>query len=181
MVEIRCPADCVHLGAAQKHPAAVVRRQQEHDLGTLMETMGRRLSELQLQVFFLLASVIVRFRPEGLLRVTDADVVDGAGAMATSLEAASHGIIAEVAATTPVGEGLRRQFDSLLVELGQGGGARYAGDAAEVLRGIERGARHEPRGVGDGAASYLALLARVLPPPPADEPPAPPPSPIILP
>jgi len=179
-VEIRCPADCPYLASAQKHPAAVVRRQQELDLSTLIASMGRRLSEPQLQIFFLLASVIVRYRPEGLVTLADSDVADAAGAMAGTLEAAGRGLIAEIAGASPVSEGLRRQIDGLLAELGKGAGARYARDATEVLRGIERGARHESSGIAEGSGDYLTLLRRVLPPPPGDEP-APAASPIIIP
>lgn len=170
LVEIQCPADCPHLASAQKHPAAAVRRQQEHDLSTLIGSMGRRLSEPQLQIFFLLASVIVRHRPEGLVSLADADVADAAGAMAGTLEAAGRGLIAEIAGASPVSEGLRRRLDALLAEVGEGAGARYAGDAAEVLRGIERGAKHEAQGIGEADDSYLALLRRVMPPLPAEDP-----------
>jgi len=179
LVEIHCPADCPHLASAQRHPAAIVRRQQELDLTTLIASMGRRLTEPQLQIFFLLASVIVRHRPDGPVTLADADVADAAGAMAGTLEAAGRGLIAEIAGSSPVSEGLRRQMDALLAEVGKGAGARYAGDAAEVLRGVERGARHEAPAVGDERDSYLALLRRVLPPP-ADEA-SPAPSPIIIP
>ena len=88
--------------------------------------------------------------------------------MAGTLEAASRGLIAELAAPSPVSEGLRRQLDGLLAELGKGGGARYAQDAAEVLRGIERGASHQAPGLGSGPSDYLTLLRRVMPPPPDD-------------
>jgi hypothetical protein len=130
--------------------------------------MGRRLTEMQLQLFFLLGSVIVRHRPEGPVTLADTDVAEAASAMAGTLEAAGRGLIAELAASSPVSEGLRRQLDGVLAELGKGGGARYALDAAEVLRGIERGASHAAPGVGSGAVDYLALLRRVLPPPPED-------------
>lgn len=180
LVEIRCPSDCPYLEGAQRHPAAVVRKQQEQDLTVLIGSMGRRLSEVQLQLFFLLGSVIVRYRPEGLVTLADTDVAEAAAAMAGTLEAAGHGLIAELAAPSPIGEGLRRQFDALLAELGKGGGARYAQDAAEVLRGIERGASHGAPGVGSGAVDYLTLLQRVLPPPPEDQR-EPAPSSIIIP
>ena len=89
-------------------------------------------------------------------------------------------LIAELRGTSPVSEGLRRQLDALLAELGTGAGARYARDAVDVLRGIERGAKHEDSRVGDGSGVYLALLRRVLPPPP-DEKPEASSSPIIIP
>jgi hypothetical protein len=180
LVEIRCPSDCPYLEGAQRHPAAVVRKQQELDLTVLIGSMGRRLSEGQLQLFFLLGSVIVRYRPDGLVTLADADVAEAAAAMAGTLEAASRGLIAELAAPSPVSEGLRRQLDGMLAELGKGGGARYAEGAAEVLRGIERGASHAAPGLGTGATDYLTLLQRVLPPPPEDRQ-EPTPSSIIIP
>ena len=158
----------------------MVRKQQEHDLTVLIGSMGRRVSDVQLQLFFLLGSVIVRYRPEGLVTLADSDVAEAAAAMAGTLEAASRGLIAELAAPSPVSEGLRRQLDGLLAELGKGGGARYAQDAAEVLRGIERGASHQAPGLESSPIEYLTLLRRVLPPPP-DEGRAPTPSSIIIP
>jgi hypothetical protein len=180
LVEIRCPADCVYLEASQKHPAAVVRKQQELDLGILIGAMGRRPSDLQLQLFFVLSSLIVRYRPEGLVTLADADVADATAAMASTLEAAGNGVIAQLPGGNPVSEGLRRQIDEFLAEIGKGGGSRFGREAAEVLRAIERGARHDAPGVGAEANAYLTLLARVLPPP-AEDAPARPNSPIILP
>lgn len=174
LVEIRCPSDCTYLEASQRHPAAVVRRQQEQDLSTLMVSMGQRLSELQLHTFFLIASVIVRHTPDGLAPLADSDVADAAEAMAGTLEAAGHGLIAELQSTSATGEPLRRQIKDLLMEIGKGGGSRFERDAAIVLRGIERGARHVGEGPGgagwDGPMAYLELLRRVLPPPPEERP-----------
>jgi hypothetical protein len=166
--------------AGQKHPAAVVRRQQEHDIGVLIGAMGRRPSELQLQLFFLLASVIVRYRPDGLVSLGDGDVADAAAAMAGTLEAAGNGVIAELPGGNAVSEGLRRKLDAFLAEAGQGGGSRFGREAAEVLRAIERGARHHAPGAAADPTSYLTLLARLVPPP-AEEAPARATSPIIFP
>lgn len=141
--------------------------------------MSVRLSELQLQLFFLLASLIVGYRPEGIVRLADADVADAAGAMATTLEAADGGLIAQVAGTSQVSEGLRRQMDTLIAELGKQTGSGFAREAAVVLRGIERGAQHQSPGIGPSESSYLDLLRRVLPPP-AEEQGAGPGSPILL-
>jgi hypothetical protein len=180
LVEIRCPADCVHLLAGQKHPAAVVRRQQEHDITVLIGAMGRRPSELQLQLFFLLVGIIVRHQPDGLVVLGDGDVADAAAAMAGTLEAAGHGVIAELPGGNPISEALRRKMDAFLAEVGKGSGSRFGREAAEVLRAMERGARHEAPGVGTGPTAYLTLLARLLPPS-AEESPARATSPIILP
>jgi hypothetical protein len=180
LVEIRCPADCAYLDAAQKHPAAVVRRQQEHDLAIVIGALGQRPSEMQLQLFFLLGALIRGHRPDGLTSLSDADVADAAAAMAATLEAASRGVIAELAAGNPVSEGLRRKIDGFLAEVGKGGGSRFGRDAAAVLRAVERGARHEAPGVGQDAKAYLTLLGRILPPAPEPEP-AKPASSLIIP
>jgi hypothetical protein len=180
LTEIRCPADCPYLDAAQKHPAAIVRRQQEHDIAILIGAMGRRPSEMQLQLFFLVASLVLRYRPDGLMTLADADVADAAAAMAGTLEAAGRGVIAELAGTNAVSEGLRRNIDGFLAEIGKSGGPGFGRQAAEVLRAIERGARHEAPGLGTEPNPYLALLARIMPPPPEEQV-ASPASPIIIP
>jgi hypothetical protein len=166
-VVIRCPADCRYLDAGQRHPAAVVRKQQEHDLGVLVGSLGQRFTEGQLRLFFLLGSVVARYRPDGLATLTDADVAEAAAAMAGTLEAAGSGLIARLTGASSISEGLRRQLDATLAELGKDAGAGFAQDAAQVLRGLERGAAHVAPGVvGSGPRDYIDVLTRVLPPPP---------------
>ncbi len=157
-----------------------MRRQQTADLTTLLAAMNVPPTELQLQLFFILASLIVRHQPDGIARLTDADVADAADAMASTLEAADGGLIAQVPASTPNGEGLRRKFDEILAEIGKSGGARFARDTADVLRGIERGARHESAGIEAAEEAYLTVLRRLLPPPAEARADAPA-SPIIMP
>ena len=163
LVEIRCPSDCTFLGASQKHPAAVVRKQQEHDIAVLIGALGHRPTELQLQLFFLIGSVIVRYRPDGFMTLGDGDVADAAAAMAGTLEAAGRGVIAELPGGNPVSEGLRRQIDGFLAEVGRRAGPSFGRQAAEVLRAMERGARHDAPSVGAEATAYLAVLRRILP------------------
>lgn len=182
LVEIQCPSDCPYLEAAERHPAAAVKRQQEHDLGILMSTLGR-LSQGQLQLFFLLQSVVIRFKPEGgLLRLVDADVAEAAAALASTFETAERGVVYEHRSASPLAEELRQALGGFLAEIGKGGGSRFEREAALILRGIERGARHEAQGLEAGDASYLGLVGRVLrerpgarpdrpaTPPPSDEP-----------
>ena len=93
-------------------------------------------------------------------------MAEAAAAMAGTLEAASRGIIAQLPGPSPVSGSLRRQLDDLLVEVGRGAGARFGVEAAEVLRGIERGARDAapgsvaapglPGAAGQGAAAHPA-------------------------
>ncbi len=161
LTEIKCPPTCIYLESAHKHPAAAVRRQTEQDLTLLMGALGR-VSEPQLQLFFLIQTFIARFTPETGTPVVDSDVADAAGAIASGLETASRGVVYEPQASSPVGEALRRELKALLARVGRGGGTRFDTEAAEVLRGIERGAKHEPPAIGAGPVDYLTLVARVL-------------------
>lgn len=169
IVEIACPATCVYLKAAHRHPAAVVRRQHELDIAALMMALGR-VAEPQLQLFFLIQAQISRFKPEGFGRLLDADVAEAAGALASTLETAGRGVLYEHRATSVVADALRRELKALLEQAGRGGGSRFEREAAEVLRGIERGARHDAPGIGTGPEDYLLLVARVLQEPPAATP-----------
>lgn len=161
IVEISCPEDCRHLEAGQKHPAAVVKRQIDKDVTVLMTSMGR-LSEQQLQLFFLLQSIIVGFKPDGLARVLDIDVAQATGALAQSLETASRGLIYDEATSSAIAEGLRKELRQIVDELTKSGGARAGQEVAPVLRGIERGARHEGGLLDAQPTAYLDLVGRVL-------------------
>jgi hypothetical protein len=166
LVEIGCPEDCRYLEAAQRHPAAVIKRQIDQDLGILMTTIGR-LSEQQLQLLFVLQSMVLSYKPDGLARLTDADVAQATGALAASLETSSKGLIFEEPAASVPAEGLRRAIKPMLDEITKGGGARVEREVAFVLRGIERGARHEGGHIADGETTYLELVGRVFRHPPS--------------
>src|SRR5258705_13771202 len=97
LIEIQCPEDCVYLASAREHPAAIVRRQQEHDIDILMPTL-QGLTERQHQLFFLFQSLIARHTPEGFARLLDDDVAEAAGAVASPLQTAARGVIYEHAA-----------------------------------------------------------------------------------
>jgi hypothetical protein len=161
LVEIDCPEDCRFLESAQRHPAAVVRRQIDHDLSLLMSTLGR-LSEAQLQLFFLLQSLVLSYKPEGLGRITDADVAVATGALASSLESASKGVIFDESLASTPAEGLRRALKPAIEEITKGGGARAEREVAMVLRGVERGAKHEGGHIPEGESAYLELVGRVF-------------------
>ena len=161
LVEIACPEDCRFLESSQRHPAAVVKRQIDHDLSLLMTTVGR-LSEQQLQLFFVLQSMILSYQPEGIGRISDIDVAGATGALAGTLETASKGVIFDEALASIPAEGLRRALKPGIDELAKGGGARASREVAIVLRSIERGARHEGGSIPDGDTGYLDLVGRVF-------------------
>jgi hypothetical protein len=182
LVEIRCPSTCVYLASAREHPAAVVRRRQEQDVARLIPSI-QGLTERQYQLFFLLQSVITRHTPEGFVRLTDADVADAAGALASTLETAARGVIYEHAPASAPAQSLLTALKILLDELEKKRVAIYDAEVAIVLRAIERGARTVAR-PGEGDREYLDLLRRLVDAtagPASAEEPAAAPSPLILP
>lgn len=161
LVEIQCTDDCRYLDAAHRHPAAVVKRQIDRDVAVLMSSIGR-LSEQQLQLFFLLQSMVLSYKPEELVRLTDTDVALATSALANSLETASKGLIFEEASASAPAESLRRALKPVVEEVTKAGGSRAEREVAIVLRGIARGARHEGGLIPDGETSYLELVGRVF-------------------
>jgi hypothetical protein len=161
LVEIQCTEDCRYLESGQRHPAAVVKRQIDRDVTVLMASVGR-LSEQQLQLFFLLQSMVLSYKPEGLARLVDNDVALAAGALAGSIETASKGVIFEESTASVVAEGLRRAIKPVLEEITKNSGSRAEREVAIVLRAMERGAKHEGGHIPDGETSYLELVGRVF-------------------
>ena len=161
LVEINCPAACVHLVAAREHPAAVVKRQQERDVAALLPTVSD-LTERQHQLFFLFHTAIARHTPEGFARLNDSDVADAAGALAATLETAARGVIYEHASESVVGQRLAADLKAMLEEMRQHGATVYDAEAAIVLRAIEQGARDTRTRVESTPDAYLSLIARLL-------------------
>ena len=164
LVEIPCPDDCPYLSVAREHPASAVKQQQERDVAVLLPSING-LTERQHQLFFLFHAVIARYVPEGLARLTDADVADAAAAMAATLETAAKGVIYEHQATTVPGRKLLADMNVMLTDLRARGVTVFDREAAMTLRAIERGAR-ETGGPDKGPAgtdtAYLVLMARLL-------------------
>jgi hypothetical protein len=178
LVEVPCPADCRHLAAGRTHPPAVMKRQHEADLRLLMERVGR-LTEGQMQVFFLIQSYLLRPSPAGAPRLIDAEVADAASALAATFETASRGVIFQHQARTPAGQRIVRELGEVLADVGKGGGTRFEREVAEVLRAVERAAGTSGDDLSD-SRRYLDLVSRVLRQSASEEPTQSPPT-IILP
>src|SRR4026207_666456 len=116
LTEIQCPDDCVYLTSAREHPAAVVKRQQEHDFAILLPTL-QGLTERQHQLFFLFQSVIARHTPEGFSRLLDDDVAEAAGAGAATLGTGARGVIYEHAAPSRPGQRLASEMKAMLADM----------------------------------------------------------------
>src|SRR5688500_8311057 len=156
LTEIDCPDTCAHLGAARAHPAAVVRKQQERDVATILPQL-KRLTERQYQLFFLFHTLIARHTPEGLARLLDVDVADAAAAVAATLETAARGVIYEHAPPTLPAQRLASELRTMLKEMRDSGATVFDREAALVLRAIEDGARDST-----GGTAYLEVIGRLL-------------------
>jgi len=166
LTEIQCPSDCGYLASAREHPAAVVRRQQEHDVATLLPTI-RHLTERQYQLFFLFQTLVARHVPEGFARLVDDDVADAAGTFAATLETASRGVIYEHPPKSLLAQRLITEMKTLLEEMKKQGATAYDREVAIALRAIEQGAQEiggagPPRAESRGDTAYLDLVARLL-------------------
>ena len=94
LVQIQCPSDCAWLASAREHPPAVAVRQQQRDVGLLVQFM-RDFSQRQSQLFFLINTFLVRYEPPELQPLIDDDVAEAAAALAATFETASRGVIYE--------------------------------------------------------------------------------------
>jgi hypothetical protein len=184
LVEIPCPNDCVYLAAAREHPAAATLRQQEHDLRFLAELM-RDLSERQSQVLFLLATWLLRYNPPQLQALIDDDIAEAAGALASTFETASRGVIYEHQPASLAAARLATALKAVLGEAGKGAPSSFERDAAVVLRRLEEAARSLHAVDEPNRRALLDLLGRMIRRPdgdaPSDDPEAPEPSRLIVP
>jgi hypothetical protein len=161
LVQIQCPSDCAWLASARDHPPAVVVRQQQRDLGLVMQFM-RDFTERQSQLFFLLTTFLVRYEPPELHAIIDDDVAEAATALASTYETASRGVIYEHRPASLPAERLAGALKPLLAEAGQGGGSSFERDAATVLRRAceaVHGLREQQPGQH---RAFLDLLGRVI-------------------
>lgn len=161
LVEIQCPADCSWLASAREHPPAVVVRQQQRDVGLLVQFL-RDFSRRQSQLFLLIATFLVRYEPPELQPLIDEDVAEAAGAMASTYETESRGVIYEHRPASVAAERLATALKQVLAAAGQGAGSAFDRDAAVVLRRIEESVRDAHAIDPANRRALLAVLGRVI-------------------
>ena len=157
LVEIACPSDCPWLASAREHPPAVIVRQQQRDLGLLVQFM-RDLNRRQSQLFFLINSFINGYQPQDLHAPIDDDVIEAADALAATYETASRGVIYEHRPQSLPAERLVTALKPLLADAGKGLGSAFERDAAVVLRRIGTAARDVRKQDAQNARTFLDLL-----------------------
>jgi len=167
VAEIACPPDCGYLAAARAHPAAVVQRQQDRDLGFLMPRVGA-LTEAQYRLFLFAQAVVLQQAKDAMPAPIDADVADAAAAVAATLETARKGIIYEHQAASVPAQRLASELTRVVQDLVQRAGAdaaRLERDAALALRGLERVAREAEKDARDETRpdrSWFAAATRLM-------------------
>jgi hypothetical protein len=167
LVEIKCPADCVWLASAREHPPAAVVRQQQRDRGLLMPLMID-FSERQAELFFLISAFLVRYEPPELQPLFDEDVAEGVGALASTFETASRGVIYEHRASSIPAERLAAALKPALAEMGRNLGSAFERDAAGVLRRMATLASEVRTAEPENRRAFVEMLRRfvsALPPP----------------
>lgn len=169
LVEIKCPADCVWLASAREHPPAAVVRQQQRDWALMMPLMVD-FTEQQAELFFVLASLILRYEPPELQALFDEDVEEGLGALASTFETASKGLIYEHRAESLSAERLATALKPALAEIGRGSGTAFERDASSVLRRMASLAGEVRAAEPGNRRAFLDLLRRMVTAfPPPDE------------
>jgi len=165
LVEIHCPPDCVYLSSAKAHPAAVVQRRQDRDLGFLLPLVSK-LTETQYRLVVLFQSVIVRHAASAMPPVYDADIAEASAAVAATLETSRKGIIYEHQAVSAPAQRLTaelRQVVDDIIKQNTTQQSRIERDAGVAFRAIEEGARQaESALAGDESPVYLKLLGRIF-------------------
>ena len=161
LVEINCPSDCVWLASAREHPPAVAVRQQQRDRALLMPLM-LDFTERQAELFFLVASFIVRYEPPEFQPLFDEDVEEGVGALASTFETAARGVIYDHRASSLPAERLSSALKPALAEMGRRFGTAFERDAAGVLRRIATLAHDVRAQEPANRRAFLELLRRIV-------------------
>jgi len=133
LVEINCPSDCVWLASAREHPPAAAVRQQQRDRSLLMPLMID-FSQPQAELFFLVSAFIVRYEPPELHPLFDEDVAEGVGALASTFETASRGVIYEHRAASIPGERLSMALKAAVDQRAHQLQIRFEAARAHVVR-----------------------------------------------
>jgi hypothetical protein len=136
-------------------------RQQQRDVTALVGYM-QDFSERQSQLFFLIATFLLRYEPPELHPLVDDDVAEASAAIAATFETASRGVIYEHRPNSLSAERLASELRPLLAKVSDQGGESARRDSAVVLRRVEAAAREVGRSVGGSRRAFIDLLGRVV-------------------
>jgi len=161
LIEIQCPSDCTWLASAREHPPAIAVRQQQRDMGLLLQFV-RDFSRRQSQLFLLVTTFIIRYEAPELQRPADEDVAEAMGALASTFETSSRGVIYEHRPASLTASHLMNALKPVLLEAGKGGGTPFERDAVLVLRRVAESVATVRASEPGNARAFLDLLGRVM-------------------
>jgi hypothetical protein len=121
------------------------------------------LTERQASVFLTFGAVTAHHRGELLQRLMDVDIAQAAGALASTLETSSRGIIYERQPASLPAARLMTELKTKVDEIVKSGGSALERDAAIALRRIEQGANAVVQ-VRPNTNEFQQALARVISP-----------------
>ena len=119
------------------------------------------LSDGQQRLFLLSLTLIHRFRGDGLEAARDVDVADAAGALASTYETESKGLIYEHRAGSLPAQRMATELRVVLDKVGREQPSAFVRDAAAVLRRLEQLARGAAKTAPGDPLFFLNLAGRV--------------------
>jgi len=119
------------------------------------------LSDGQQRLFLLSLTLIHRFRGDGLEAARDVDVADAAGALASTYETESKGLIYEHRAGSLPAQRMATELRVVLDKVGREQPSAFVRDAAAVLRRLEQLARGAAKTSPGDPLFFLNLVGRV--------------------
>jgi hypothetical protein len=161
LTQIPCPSDCTWLASAREHPSAVFVRQQQRDVGLLVQFM-RDFSQRQSQLFFLVTAFLVKYQPAELQPLIDEDVAEAANALAGTFETASRGVIYEHRPASLPAERLAAALKPAIAEAGRGAGSSFERDAGVVFRRVAEAVQDVRALDAANRRAFLDLLGCVI-------------------
>ena len=143
LVEIQCPDDCVYLPSAREHPAAVVKRQQEHDVAVLLPTIQRISPSGSTSCSFSFTRSSRVTSPRASPACVDEDVADAAARWPRRSKRRRAASSTSTRRNRRRRSGSRRAHGDARGDARQQGATVYDGEVAIALRAIEQGARDD--------------------------------------
>ena len=161
LTQIACPTDCPWLVSAREHPAAAVVKQQQRDIGLLMQMM-RDFDQRQSQLFLMVCTFLKKYPSSELQPLVDDDVAEAMGALASTYETAARGLIYEHRPASLPAERIVSTLRPVLANAGEGGGSAFERDVAVVLRRAEQAVREVRAADPDNRRAFIDFLIRVV-------------------
>jgi hypothetical protein len=153
----------------------MIQRQHDRDLRFFL-SVADGLTRPQTQLLLVVQGLLAQYRSDLLVRTTDQDLTQAAASLAATYETADRGIIYEHPVQSAAAQRLLTELKLLFGRLAHDGAPVREGDAALVLRRIERAAGAARAQLEDRDTAYLDFVRRTVrqtgagAPAPADEP-----------